>query len=80
MGSHRPKRGVDGNRQVNMEDSIRGCASGLLGQARTRISCGSWEVFECLSCNVLFQTAHDLSRVVPPATAASHIGSGSFVT
>jgi hypothetical protein len=80
MRSHRPKRGVGGSRQVIMRTASEGASAGYWVRLPPRSSCRSWEVFERLSCDVSFQTAHDLSHVLPLATATSHIGSGSFVT
>ena len=75
-----PEKGCGWEPTGQYEDSIRGCVSRILGQAPTQISYGSWEVFERLPRDVSFQTAHNLSRVLPLATAPSHIRPGSFVT
>jgi hypothetical protein len=75
-----PEEGCGWEPTGHYEDSTPGCVSRILGQAPTRISCCSGEVFECLPRDVAFQAAHDLSGVLPFVTAASHIRSGPFVT
>ncbi len=79
LGHTEPKAGVGGSRQVIMRTAPQGCVSRILGQAPTQISCDVLDVLERFASDVAFQTAHDLSGVLPFVTAASHIGSGLFI-
>jgi hypothetical protein len=73
LGHTEPKSGVGGSRQVIMRTAPQRCVSRILGQASTQISCNVLDVFERFSCDVAFETAHDLSRVLPFVTSPGHI-------
>ncbi len=79
LGHTAPKVGVGGSRQVIMRTAPQRCVSRILGQTPTQISYCSWEVLERLPRYVAFQTAHDLSGVLPFFTTAGHIRFGPGV-
>jgi hypothetical protein len=62
------------------EDSTETVRQPDIGSGSHPDLCDVLEVFERLSCDVAFQTAHDLSGVLPFVTTTSDIRSGSFIT
>jgi len=80
LGHTEPGLLVGGSRQVIMRTAPKRCVSRILGQARTQISCDVLDVFERVTGDVALEATHDLGCVLAFGTAASDIGSGSFIS